>query len=115
MPVGAFVVTASVRLKNDCDPDALGGAVTTELCGHWEHDGPCRWPHHNAIDAARSPARFRTLFVAEGDEAGLVEQRVRAALTSSSDWEVVSVERRPVSARDRRLAQRLLAGPRATG
>ena len=29
----------------DGDLAALGGAVTTALCGHWEHDGPCRWPH----------------------------------------------------------------------
>lgn len=114
MPVEAFVVAASVRLKDECDPSALGAAVTTELCGHWEHDGPCRWPHNNAIDADRSPARFRTLFVAEGDEAGLVEHRVRDALTSSSAWEVVRIERRPVSEPDRGLAQRLLAGPRIT-
>jgi hypothetical protein len=20
--------------------------VTVALCGHWEHDGECRWPHH---------------------------------------------------------------------
>jgi hypothetical protein len=30
----------------DGDPAALGGAVTVALCGNWEHDGPCRWPHH---------------------------------------------------------------------
>ena len=31
----------------DGDPAALGGAVTVRLCGHWEHEGPCRWPHHS--------------------------------------------------------------------
>jgi hypothetical protein len=30
------------------DPRALGGAVTVALCGHWEHDGECRWPHHTS-------------------------------------------------------------------
>ena len=115
MPVAAFVVAASVRLKNDGNPDALGAAVTTELCGHWKHDGPCRWPHNNAIDTDRTPARFRTLFVAADDEASLVEQRVRDALTSSNDWEVLSIERHPIANRDRGLAQRLLAAPRAAG
>ena len=53
---GAFVVDAAVELADRTNPAAVGAAVTTALCGHWEHDGPCRWPHNNAIDAARAPA-----------------------------------------------------------
>jgi hypothetical protein len=34
-----------VRLDAAGDTAAPGGAVTAALCGHWEHDGPCRWPH----------------------------------------------------------------------
>jgi hypothetical protein len=34
-----------VRLDAGGDTAAPGGAVTSALCGHWEHDGPCRWPH----------------------------------------------------------------------
>lgn len=34
-----------VLLDAGGDPRALGGAVTAALCGHWEHDGDCRWPH----------------------------------------------------------------------
>lgn len=40
-----------VLLDAGGDPRALGGAVTAALCGHWEHDGRCRWPHHT-LDAA---------------------------------------------------------------
>jgi hypothetical protein len=47
----------------DGDPSALGGAVTVALCGHWEHDGPCRWPHHTETvvddgDDVRTTVRF---------------------------------------------------------
>lgn len=34
-----------VLLDAGGDRRALGGAVTAALCGHWEHDGYCRWPH----------------------------------------------------------------------
>ena len=115
MAVDTFVIAAAVRLRAGCDPGALGAAVTTKLCGHWEHEGPCRWPHHSGIDVDRTPARFRTLFVADGDDADLVEHRVREGLASSPEWEVVSIERCAVSDGDRDLAQRLLAGPGATG
>jgi len=47
-------------LAEGTDPAAVGAMVTVALCGHWEHDGPCRWPHHNQIDGAQ----FRTVFIA---------------------------------------------------
>lgn len=34
-----------VRLDAGSDPRALGGAVTVALCGTWEHEGDCHWPH----------------------------------------------------------------------
>ena len=109
----AFVVGAIVALGDGCDPAAVGAAVTSALCGHWEHEGPCRWPHNNAIDSACVPARFRTLYVAGAEEADLVAQRIRDALGSAAAWSVVRIERRPVDESDRPLAERLLSGPRA--
>jgi hypothetical protein len=44
-----FVVEVEMALKTAGDPAAVGAAVTVELCGHWEHEGPCRRPHNNAI------------------------------------------------------------------
>jgi len=44
-----FVHEARLRLAPGADERAPGGAVTVALCGHWEHDGSCRWPHHTAI------------------------------------------------------------------
>ena len=73
----AFVVEAELDLDEDFDPAAVGAAVTTELCGHWEHQGPCRWPHNSAIDSDRDRARFRTLFVADAAEADEVRSACR--------------------------------------
>ena len=109
----AFVVEAELALDEGFDPAAVGAAVTTDLCGHWEHDGPCRWPHNSAIEADRDPATFRTLFVADEAEAQLVRQRVEAVLGDGSGWRLVSLRERAVADAERPLAERLLSGPRA--
>jgi hypothetical protein len=108
----AFVVEAELLMREGADPAAVGAAVTVELCGHWEHEGPCRWPHNNAIESERDPARFRTLFVADEREAALVRDRIEAALRGDPGWRLVSVSSRPVAESERTLAERLLAGPR---
>jgi predicted acylesterase/phospholipase RssA len=111
--VRAFVVEARVEIATGIDPAALGGAVTAELCGHWEHEGPCRWPHNSEIDAQADPPRFRTLFVAADDEAAEVRERIERALRGAMAWTVVSVTSRPVARDERALAKRLRTGPRA--
>ena len=111
----AFVVEAELELRAGCEPPAVGAAVTVDLCGHWEHDGACRWPHNSAIDAARRPARFRTIYVADASEAPRVRARIEAALRAGTEWRVVSVGARAVAASERPLAERLLAAPRAAG
>ena len=113
MAVEAFVVGALIKLAEDTDPAAVGAAVTTALCGRWEHEGPCRWPHNNAMDTTRSPVRFRTLYVAVRDEADEVERRICEALHAGAGWQVVTSERRLVDGADALLAERLLSGPRA--
>lgn len=68
------------------DPAALGGAVTAELCGHWEHAGPCRWPHHTstsalAADEADGHSVVVTVrFSAPAREVAEVRHRIAAAL-----------------------------------
>lgn len=111
----AFVLEALVDLADGCDPAAVGAAVTVALCGHWEHEGACRWPHNNALDAGSAPARFRTLFVAEPGDEALVRRRIESALRDAGGWRVVSVSSRSVAAAERALAQRLLRAPRAAG
>ena len=110
---GAFVVAADLALEDGVDPASVGAAVTVELCGHWEHPGPCRWPHNNEIEVGRGgAARFRTLFVADRYEEPAVRTRIEDALRGGSGWNVLSVTSRPVAADECRLAESLLAGPR---
>ena len=66
-------------------PGRAGGAVTVALCGSWDHDGPCHWPHHNDIDDTAAPARFRTLFVAPAQDGDEVTDRIRAVLDPGRD------------------------------
>ena len=39
-----------IELAADADERAPGGAVTVALCGHWDHEGPCRWPHYSTLE-----------------------------------------------------------------
>lgn len=111
----AHVIEAQLLLPAGFDPAAIGAAVTVELCGHWEHEDACRWPHNSAIESDRDPARFRTLFVADEAESAVVHERIEATLRGAAAWRVVSIRSRPVAASERDLAQRLRSGPRAAG
>jgi hypothetical protein len=81
--------------------------VTTELCGATEHDGPCRWPHNNAIEPGEDIAAFSTVFVASESEEREVRTRIRSALRSSSAWVVKSDRVRSLTPDERALAARL--------
>jgi hypothetical protein len=70
----AFVHEAELQLHNGTDPAEVGAAVTTALCGHREHEGPCRWPHNNGIELSDPFANFRTLFVAPSTEEDTVNE-----------------------------------------
>ena len=64
--VQTYVHSAQVRLEPGGDAGAPGAAVTVALCGHWEHDGPCRWPHHTAVrDPAGPELDLRVVFAAD--------------------------------------------------
>ena len=103
----AFVHEADLRLQPGTDPSAVGAAVTTELCGHWEHDGPCRWPHNNAVEASDEGASFRTLFVAPAADENEVRERIEQSLREAPGWVVLETRARPVLPSDRSLARRL--------
>ena len=104
----AFAFEAQLELEPDVDTRAPGGAVTVALCGSWEHDGPCRWPHHNDLDASVSPARLRTVVVADEATDAEVVARIEAALRADARWTVASCARGDVAPGERALAGRLL-------
>ena len=108
----AYVLEAEIELGEGTDPRAVGAAVTVELCGHWEHEGPCAWPHNSAIDADQTPALFRTIYVADQDEERAIRDRIARSLNQAGDWRVEGVRARPIADDERDLADRLARGPR---
>jgi hypothetical protein len=103
----AYVYEAELDLAPDADSRAPGGAVTVALCGHWDHEGPCRWPHHSAIDADTEPVRLRTVFACGADEVDAVHAAIDAALRGGDDWTVRASERRAPRADEIALGERL--------
>jgi hypothetical protein len=103
----AYVHQAEVALAEGTDPAAVGAMVTIALCGHWEHDGPCRWPHQNKIDGAQ----FRTVFIAAPEDELEVRRRIRTALHGQRGWRVLSDNARTLAADEQDLAARLSQAP----
>lgn len=73
-----------VRLDAGGDPRALGGAITVELCGHWEHDGDCRWPHHTSVHERAGAHVVDVEVTCAPEHEDEVRRRVRAALASGA-------------------------------
>jgi hypothetical protein len=102
--VPAFVHEAVVQLDGGTDRAAVGAAVTVALCGHWEHEPPCRWPHNNELGEGGT---FRTLFVAPDAEEAEVREKIVGALRSELGWHVTRDGSRDVAPAERELAERL--------
>jgi hypothetical protein len=104
-------VDVDLRLAADADPRAPGAMVTVALCGHWEHDGPCRWPHNSRIDDSADPARLRTVAIVEDDERAEVLRRMEDGLRADDRWTVGDFRAREIVDEERALADRLSRGP----
>ena len=107
----AFVHSAELILDEGVDPAHVGAVVTTELCGSWDHDGPCRWPHNNDVDSKVTPARFRTVFVADAADEREIRARIDVALRGGKGWVVLSARPRQLTGEERPLAARLIRTP----
>jgi hypothetical protein len=108
----AFVAQAQLHLLAGIDPAAVGAAVTTELCGRADHDGPCRWPHNNQIEPTADGFEFRTLFIAPSEEERDVRRRIEDSLRRSDEWEVLVIVGRDVASGEAALAARLASSVR---
>jgi hypothetical protein len=71
---------ARVVLDPGGDPAAVGGAVTVALCGHWEHEPPCRWPHHTEAFPDGHALKVVVSFDAPAGEVAEVQRRIEVAL-----------------------------------
>jgi hypothetical protein len=105
-----YVHVAELSLAAAVDPAAVGAAVTVELCGHWQHEGACRWPHNNEV-GGEEPILLRVLFLADEAEELEVRHRIEKALRSAPGWSVLSSGPRPVGPSERSLAARLSRVP----
>ena len=85
--------------------------MTVELCGHWEHEGECRWPHNNEIRPEGDVATFRTIFVAPPSEEREVHDRIESALRSAAGWSVTASGSRALRPEERSLATSLANAP----
>jgi hypothetical protein len=85
----AYVHEVYLWLEEGVDERAPGGAVTIALCGSYEHQGTCRWPHNNSIHREEARARLRTVFIAPVSEEDAVRKRITTSLWQGSDWAVL--------------------------
>jgi hypothetical protein len=102
------VYEAELQLAPGADARAPGGAITVALCGHWEHDGPCRWPHYSELDTDNAPTRLSTVFACPEDEVDDVHGAIDAAVRTAADWTVLSSRRRDPHGAEVDLGERLV-------
>jgi hypothetical protein len=102
-----FAHDAVITLAPDADIAAPGGAVTAELCGHWEHPPPCPLaPHHTAAQRRGAQVHLRILFATEPEREAEVRARIGRALAA---WEVRSSAAGVVRQEEQAHAGRLVA------
>jgi hypothetical protein len=86
----AYAHDAVVVMRSGGTANALGGAITTALCGSWDHPPPCPLaPHHTANRVAGDDVTVRVLFAAEAaDEPrvrGLIDEALAAGELTGPD------------------------------
>jgi hypothetical protein len=73
----AYAHDAVVTMQPGGSPNALGGAITVALCGHWDHQPPCPLaPHYVSTLPDGETLAVRILFATEPAN----ERRVRALI-----------------------------------
>jgi hypothetical protein len=109
---------AELELVPGADDRAPGGAVTVALCGHWDHEGQCRWPHHTAVEhRSTSRVTVRTIFAGEPDEEQLVRDRIVTAIRAGrlngpsglTTWTVIGEAPSALRSDEQQLAAQLAA------
>lgn len=79
----AFAHDAVVLLQPGGSTNALGGAITMALCGHWDHRPPCPLaPHHVATHPDGETVALRILFATEPANEPRVRSLIDEALTT---------------------------------
>ena len=107
----AIVIESTLEFADAVDRRAPGGVVTTALCGHWEHDGQCRWPHNNRlVGLDSSTAVVRTVAIVDRADLGEVHRRVEVGLGGDPRWSLLTCNQQELTPEERALADRLARG-----
>ncbi len=80
----AFAHQGLLEILDGGDERAPGAAVTVALCGHWEHEPPCRWPHRTEVQPDGDGWWVSVGFDAGAGEVDEVRERIRDALASGA-------------------------------
>ncbi len=102
-----LAVDIDLAMKETTDPRAPGGEITVALCGHWEHEAPCRWPHNNRLATSGSPARLRSVIIVSDDERDEVLRRIETRLRGDARWSVLAITAGDITGDEVDLADRL--------
>jgi hypothetical protein len=102
-----FAHDVVLAMDAGADPAAPGAAITTRLCGHWEHEPPCPLAaHHTAAERLDDGSvRLRVLFAAEPADEAEVRAGIEAALSA---WPVRTSGPSDVRPEERAHATRLV-------
>jgi len=104
----AYAHDAVLVMGPDGDTGAPGAAITTALCGHWEHEPPCPLaPHHTGATRDGDRVRLRVLFATEPHRVDEVRRRIDGALAGGG-WRLESSGCARIAAQERDHARRLL-------
>lgn len=107
---------ARLRFGEGADTAAPGAAVTVGLCGHWDHEGPCRWPHHSRLHEEDGEHVLRVVVGAYDEELDVVRELIEAAVGAgalvgpdgrTTTWTVVDSRTDGPQGSEVRLAERL--------
>ena len=115
-----FVHDAELHLDARADIHAPGAAITTALCGSWQHEGPCPLaPHHTYAVRRASDLAVRVVFATEPESESLVRSIIVDALAGGelvgpdgqlSSWRLLRNSAGVLAVEDGPLAARLAQG-----
>ena len=102
-----IAIEADLLLSAASDWAAPGAVITTALCGHWEHEGRCRWPHNSRIDTSVSPTVLRMLVIVDNATQNEVVALVERGLRDDGRWQVMGFRVGAITDSERALGDRL--------
>lgn len=99
-----FRLCAELQLEPGADSRSPGGAVTIALCGHWEHEGACRWPHYSHVEPIGNSFLMTVEFNCPEHDLSEVQQRIEGALKGGmcigpdgreNHWRLINMDASP--------------------